>query len=282
MCCEGKKSQIGRFLDHELPANERAGLRSHLEDCEACRVELESLQDLTATISGSADVIVPTDLWNSIERRLYPENQRPAAHAATWHRVLRSRRWALAASLAFVVGLGMFGLSLVDSPAQASSINFGILLDALPLDAQKAFRKFVLLYDAQPGSPLEAREFAPSLDFDTPKTLPGGFQLQNVYLLRFGDRPGVAASYVRGDDFLGAIFHTPVEKEDFGTHKDYPCVVGKHHGHKVEVGEWKMIHLTTSTTCHCVLSQLDEVSEIPAVMAAVAPGASATHGHEHD
>lgn len=282
MCCAEHKHQIGRFLDDELAPDARAEVSEHLQICSACSLELANLRELTLGISDSSDVSVPSGLWDSIERRLNADADCPTERPVTGYRLLRSRRWALAASLVFVCGLGMLGLSLMDSSAKASTINFGVLLDALPLDAQKAFRKFLTLYDAQPGSPLDARKFAPSLDFEIPPTLPGGFRLDSVYLLQFGDHPGVAASYKRGGEFLATIFHAPVKNENFGTHKDYPCAIGKHHGHKVEVGSWKMVHLTDPTTCHCVLSQLDETSELPAVMAAIAPRASAAHVHGHD
>jgi hypothetical protein len=82
----------------------------------------------------------------------------------------------------------------------------------------------------------------------------------------------VAAEYLRDDgEFLGAVFHPPVQEEDHGSHKDHPAVIGKHRGRKVEVGEWSLVHLTDPTTCHCVLSRLDEVTELPSVMAAMAP-----------
>jgi hypothetical protein len=165
----------------------------------------------------------------------------------------------------------MFGLVWTQPSAAAATVDYSVLLDALPLNAQKAFRKFLLHYDAREGSTVEARRYAPDLNFEVPDTLPGGFRLETVYLLRFGDLPGVAAGYKRNGEFLGAVFHRPVHKENFGPHKDYPCMVGKHKGHKVSVGEWKLVHLMDPTTCHCVLSRLDERTELPAVMAAVAP-----------
>jgi len=281
MCCKEYKDRIGRFLDNELASDMQAQVGDHLQACKACQLELENLQRLTSQIFDSSGVCMPSDLWDSIELRLSTQETFPTAHTVHRYRLFRSRQWVLAASLVFVIGLGMLGLSVIDSSAQASTINFGILLDELPVDAHKAFRKFLALYDAQPGSPREARQFAPSLDFETPPALPGGFRLDSVYLLRFGNHPGVAATYDRDGEFLATIFHTPVKKENFGTHKDYPCVIGKHHGHKIEVGSWKIVHLTDSTTCHCILSQLDEALELPAVMAVVAPHTTTTHTHNH-
>jgi hypothetical protein len=93
----------------------------------------------------------------------------------------------------------------------------------------------------------------------------------------------VAAWYERAGEPLVVIFHPPVQTEDFGTHKDYPCVIGEHRGQKIVVGSWKMVHLTDSTTCHCVLSRLDERAELPAVMNAIAPvlRSRPSPGHMH-
>jgi len=177
----------------------------------------------------------------------------------------------MAAAIVLAVGMGLYGLIQTGSSAQAEPVLFGTLLDALPLDAQKAFRKFLMLYDARPSSPVEAKKYASDLDFDVPEQLPGGFSLDAVYLLRFGNHPGVAATYDRNGEFLGTIFHPPVQREDFGTHRDYSCVVGKHRGHKVEVGPWKLVHLTDPTTCHCILSKLDNPADLARIVAAVAP-----------
>ena len=139
----------------------------------------------------------------------------------------------------------------------------------------------LVLYDAEKCSPHQAKRYAPELNFDLPVGLPGGFRLETVYLLRFGDQPGVAATYGRSDEFLGVVFHAPVRQENFGMHKDYPCVIGKHRGHKVSVGEWRLVHLTDPTTCHCVLSRLNEYDELPPVMAAVAPRLPGSSTHRH-
>jgi len=178
----------------------------------------------------------------------------------------------------------MFGLSSLESTAHASTVDFGVLLDALPLDAQKAFRKFLIRYDAKPSTPIAAKRNAADLNFDTPPVLPGGFRLQAVYELRIGGTKGIAAAYDRDGEFLGAVFHPPMKYEKFGSHENLPCIVGEHCGHKVQVGEWKLVHLTDPTTCHCLLSRLDEQSEMPAVMAAIAPKVSemeSTSSHDH-
>jgi len=99
---------------------------------------------------------------------------------------------------------------------------------------------------------------------------------RDVYVQgRFGDAPGLAARYERGDEFLAAIFHKPVQCMNQDSNRALPCVVGEHRGRKVSVGDWSMVHVTDPTTCHCVLSRLDEAVELPLILDAVAPGLEA-------
>jgi len=286
MCGERMERQLGRYLDGELPASERTEVESHLKQCTECREALDDLRRLAAGIADSDRVEVPASLWVRIARGLDHAQRRPAAPTAQISRPVRWRvtPWAIAASLVLAVGLGLFGVSSIEPSAQASSVDFGVLLDALPLDAQKAFRKFLVRYDAKPVTPVAAKRIAAELNFETPAVLPGGFELQSVYQLRIGESVGIAAAYERDGEFLAAVFHRPMKHERFGSHENYPCVIGEHCGHKVQVGDWKLVHLTDPTTCHCLLSRLDEQTEMPAVMKAIAPhspGEAPTAGHNH-
>lgn len=306
MNCKEVTEHLGAYVDGELPSAPRDDLDAHLATCRSCRADLEALREITTELAVAAKVSVPAALWPVIERRLDRElptslrakaPHRPQIHGlrsrdnepasrGTW---LRRMPLAVAAVVVSVLGLGLLGPVWTGSTAQASTVDFSILLDALPLDARKAFRKFLVLYNAKEASPVEARRYAPELNFAVPERLPGGFKLQAVYLLKFGRHPGVAAAYERDGDFLGTVFHRPVTKEYFGPHRDYPCVVGRHEGHKVSVGQWKLIHLMEPTTCLCVLSRLDERTELPEIMAALAPqpsvssvsSVSGAPGHNH-
>lgn len=282
MCCELIERQLGRYVDKELSAAERNEVEGHLGLCSSCRAELEELRELVDGVARPASVRVPKSLWANIERRL-DQMERAASQPRPVRRPrLRRAPWTIAAGLVLAAGLGMLGLSSLDTTAHASTVDFGVLLDALPLDARKAFRKFLVRYDAKPTTPVAAKRTASALNFDTPAVLPGGFQLRSVYELRIGGTRGIAAAYDRDGEFLAAVFHAPMKHEKFGSHENYPCVIGERCGHKVQVGAWKLVHLTDPTTCHCLLSRLDEQSEMPAVMKAIAPELSAgTSGHGH-
>jgi len=271
MCCEEIERQLGRYVDEELSAAERDQVEAHLEFCSSCRSELAELRDLVNGIARPEPVSVPDALWGRIEARLDPAMAHVSQVGPMRRWRWRNARWAIAAGLLLAVGVGMFGLSSLESTAHASTVDFGVLLDALPLDAQKAFRKFLVLYDAKPTTPAAAKRIADDLNFDTPPSLPGGFRLQSVYHLRIGGMTGIAAAYDRDGELLATVFHPPMKHENFGSHQNYPCVIGEHCGHKVQVGDWKLVHMADPTTCHCLLSRLDEETEMPAVMKAIAP-----------
>jgi len=285
MTCEEIRDVLGHYVDDEASSALRGQIEAHVAVCFPCSQELDEIRQLAASLAEAPSVTVPSTLWTAIEERL---DARSVARSFFFS-MLRSRvAMAVAASIVIVIGLGLFSLPWGGdrSQARAATVDFTSLLDGLQHDAVAAFDKFMTQYGAVAATPGEAKRHAPGLSFDLPQTLPGGFELQTVYILRFGDAPGVAGRYERGEEFLGVVFHAPVLKEHFGTHKDRACIMGQHRGHSVPVGDWTLVHLTDATTCHCVLSRLNETTELPAVMSAVVPLSGATtgepNGHHHD
>lgn len=284
MDCQSARESLGPYLDDELPSSTRTVVSAHLADCPECAAELASLRSISGDLASRTHVVVPEGLWSEIERKLDCSTERPMAHLG---RFSGARRFAIAAGILLAVGAGtgwLFWSENGAATAKASTVDFSALLDSISIDATAAFEKFLGQYHARSASSAEAKRTASHLDFEIPETLPGGFRLVKAYTLRFGDETGAAASYDRNGEFLGVIFHRPVQREHFGTHKDYDCVIGQHRGHAVAVGEWKLVHVTDSTTCHCVLSKLSEDGDLPPVLKAVAPRsvsgpATGSHGH---
>jgi hypothetical protein len=274
MTCEECHLQLGLFLDGELHEPVADEVRKHLAQCPDCTAGLETLRAVAVQLQPNEKTVVPGALWPAIQERLAltpnstGETVEPGRHTGM-PRYFRPS-WAIAAVLSLAVGLGFGVFSLTEAKVEAASVNFSLLLDSLDLDPQQAFREFIDTYNAKTGTREQAKRHARQLNFQLPEQLPHGFVLQRVYLLTFGKSPGVAASYQRGDEFLATIFHAPVHPEDFGTHKDYECVIGAHRGHQVNVGSWSLVHLTDTTTCRCILSRLKD--ELPALLEVVAIG----------
>lgn len=211
MDCKTAKNQLGQYCDNELPEEPRRDLETHLDSCFFCSEELDAIRELTSAVAAGPIVKVPNELWNSIEARL-DEGQAKGANRHFFR--FYKRPPAIAASILLFIGVG-FAVSLWSgggTEARADTVDFGVLLDALPLDPNNAFQKFLTRYNAKEISPFKTRQHAPELTFAIPESLPGGFRLEKTYVLRFGDHSGIAASYSRNDEFLATIFHAPVKK----------------------------------------------------------------------
>ncbi|MCC6357396.1 MAG: zf-HC2 domain-containing protein [Phycisphaerales bacterium] len=274
--CDDMRELLGPHVDGEGSPEARAAIEAHLCTCAECRCEVEGLRELGSRIAAGAPTCVPPALWRRIESQLDAAAPR---HGLV--RILRLRS-ILAAAACLVLAVGGYYAILqgLSTRAEAAPVSFSMLLDGLSVDAEKAFRQFVELYRGRPVSAYEARKHAAQLNFAIPQKLPGGFELEGAFALQIGDNPAAAALYRRNGEFVGTIFHRAIHPEDYGTHRDHPCVVGEHRGHQVEVGEWRLVHVTDATTCHCVLSRLDEKSELPPILDIVAPhtnGAAPPH-----
>lgn len=276
--CDDMREVLGLYVDGELPPEARAAVEEHVCACESCQCELRTLQQLGEQIGGAgSSVCVPSELWSRIEAQL---EARPAHGRLSGFLRLRP---IIAAAACLLLGVGGY-MALTQVPmeqrADAASVNFSVLLDGLSVDAEKAFLEFVQLYKGRRVSPSEARHHASQLNFAMPETLPVGFKLDEAFALQIGDAPAAAATYRREGEFIGTVFHRAIHPEDYGTHRDHPCVVGEHRGHQVQVGEWRLVHVTDLTTCHCVLSKLDELTQLPPILRAVAPDSQPTdHSH---
>lgn len=273
MHCNEVQDCLGAYVDGEATAAEIAGIEAHVGKCRSCQRELRDLRCLSERLSVRSQCEVPAKLWERISERLATSQ-----HGRAVQRRFSGRSVAaIAACVLLAVGATYVALfRSVDfvPTAKAAPVNFAILLDHLSNDPETAFSRFVALYDGRQVSAADAREHASKLDFEIPDVLPGGFELREAFALKIDGAPAAAARYTRGGELLGAIFHRAIHPEDYGTYRDHPCVIGEHRGHKVKVGDWSLVHVTDPTTCHCVLSRLNPETELPDVLAAVAPRAN--------
>lgn len=279
MQCERIHEWLEPWLAGELPAEQAAAVADHLAGCADCRAEREHLQDWLTALNQAdigKGVRAPRDLWMAIESRL---DQQDASAVARPSRSARrpGRLLALAASVAFLAGAATFlGVLLSGGThsAQATMVDYSILLDGLNQNLERAIQRFLDHYQAVPISVEQAVAWAPRLSFGLPEELPGGYQREVVYRVQFGDSPGVAARYARADEPVIVFFH-PVFDPHQVVPKTQDCVIGDHHGAMVQVGDWRLYHFMDATTCHCILTRMDPVRELPAVVPIVAPALAA-------
>ena len=204
MDCDTAKLQLGLYLDRASPSEDRAALDAHLAACSRCTRELAEMTEMVSALVPQTQSSIPAQLWPAIEGRLHRADR---AGRRTFPIRLFRFPPALAASVLFVIGAGIFAASWIGggTEAAAAPVDFGVLLDALPLDANRAFVRFLTRYGARRVTPVEARKYAPGLSFQVPDILPGGFKLEEVFALRFGGNPGIVALDFAIDIILGAL-----------------------------------------------------------------------------
>lgn len=123
MTCQAVAPKLSAFLDGELPSADETLVRHHLEICEPCAAECESLASAWERLGELPRVEPHAHLWPGIEARLTPETARRG-----WR---RWRRFPAMAALALVAGLllglqvGAVVVSRPASPTRAANESDG-------------------------------------------------------------------------------------------------------------------------------------------------------------
>jgi hypothetical protein len=288
MECREAQERIGAYLDGELPQDVADDLRRHVAGCDACARALQKQEELIralVAVDPAGGISAPPNLWQAVEARLDSPADAPRRET---HRLISFFRkpLAIAASIAVFLGVGTFTVLMLTESAQvaeATQVDYTVLLDGLSGRVDAAIERFLAYYDAQPIPASEAHAAAPALSFAVPPRLPGDFVLRQAYRVRFGEAPGVAAVYERGEEPLVVFFHPTVDGEKCGTYRQRPCIIGERHGHQVQVGDWRLLHFMDPTTCHCVLTKLGpgsrDLSEIVHIVAPDYASPADQHGH---
>jgi hypothetical protein len=112
MNCDRASENISAYLDGELPPEEAAEVRAHLDDCPVCLAAERDLRALRGLLGSLPERAAPTELADQVQRHVAEPGsgrQRPDGTAAGGRHVRRSvsRVLALAATLVLAVGVGV-------------------------------------------------------------------------------------------------------------------------------------------------------------------------------
>ena len=106
MTCNGVSQKIGSYLDGELSGSEMLGIRKHLQSCDACAEEAESLRSLKSAISNLPCLEAPEGLEDRLIAAIRAESA--PAFAPTRRRAL----WGSAVAVAACAGRKSFQSAL--------------------------------------------------------------------------------------------------------------------------------------------------------------------------
>jgi hypothetical protein len=177
------QSLLALYTDGELPQDEAAHVRQHLDACAKCRRVLANIVDCRELLKvGAAPQIVPTEqLWQRIIRNVVAPR-----HARLAFRVLfstidfRYLRWPIAVALVFLSLAIWKGTNLIrQNQTRSSAIDYSIFLDDVRLDFSSG--NFYKRYRAQLASLDEAQQSI-SFPLAAIDALPESYRLECVRL----------------------------------------------------------------------------------------------------
>jgi len=275
MSCDEVESRLGELLDGELSAELRPTIERHLDECPACRGEYESLQSMAAALAQPPDAELPAGLWETIEARLdeaaavsVPAIKRSTRRMRIYQ--LARRPLAAAALVVLAIGLGWFVWSAPwASSAMAAQIDFRPLLERADGDIEAGILALIQAYGGEEISLAEAADRM-RVRVQAAEELPGGLQLKSRYLLNMGRHHRALAFHYAGPAGHLLLLQCPPHVErNYGNYECLPCRVGTHDGHGVRVNKLYLMHMMSENVCVCVVSTLDERSELPVALDAV-------------
>ena len=80
--CEYIKELLSWYLDNELHENQRKEVVTHLEQCNDCKLELESLKNIIESLNEMDEIDLPNDYNEKLHYRLLEENK--SLNKYTW------------------------------------------------------------------------------------------------------------------------------------------------------------------------------------------------------
>lgn len=178
---------LGAYVDDELPGAERLAVSEHLESCEDCASEIESLRGMGEALrfgSVPASVLDPAlaGLASGVTSRIRAEQSQ--SWGATWNRVFDDWHWV-------AVGLGSVAGALV-SLVVASTMVVSAITQLEQMSARAGTLYLIALPPGGRGEPimLEFEESLGSAKSDARMAMPAslGWQAERALVAALGEK----------------------------------------------------------------------------------------------
>lgn len=283
MNCQETTEHLGALLDVELDAATRRDVEAHLEGCAACRRELEDVRALASAMAPGERSGAPHDLWNVIRGRLDQARGAPMGasrlgmadfasgprNRASVTRGFTRRQWgvfAAAAGLVFMLGVSAF---LMRGEAQAAGIDFRPILEQADGDIEAGIAALIAAHGGRAITLDEAQRLM-TVRIHPPAKLPAEMTLKGMYLLKMGEKHRSLAFHLSGPRGHLLLLQCPAGvRRDYGNQECLPCKLGAGSDHALRVGALRLMHRDSANVCMCIVSTLDEQSDLPAVLDAI-------------
>lgn len=99
--CEEVRELLSFYLDNELHENDRKQIVKHLEDCDACKTELDLLKNVIEVIGETEEVEMPADFGQKLHERL--EDAHNKSNFVKWTNKGNIFKWASTMVAGFVL-----------------------------------------------------------------------------------------------------------------------------------------------------------------------------------
>ncbi len=219
MDCQRIRDLLAAFQDAELADDDRRSVEEHLGECAACTAELAELDGLREIVRSCPEPQPPAELWDRIERAVHASTSVRQPRVEPRRRLIWAQWATVAALLLVTVVTGLWArwqqeqsaerppLASVDKPPHMA-VDLDEYLNAFQHDPQHAPHLFIARYN---GQAVDLNETADKVNYRPIATssLPDGFSLDRVYLLKMECCTGVQTVYRRkGADVLAILQHT--------------------------------------------------------------------------
>lgn len=273
MTCDEVQSVLGAWADAELAPDLAESVRAHVAHCDRCAQEARALTSLTSRLATLTAVTAPPQLWTAIESRLADGDVpvRSKHEAGARRPVYRRRFFAVAAAFLALVSTGviLWNEGVLGGRAVAAGIDFRPLLEQADGDIGAGIDALVRAHGGRSITRKEAEQIM-TVRIHPPAVLPAGMKLAGMYLLKMGTRHRSLAFHFTGPRGQLLLLQCPAGvRKNYGNEECLPCKLNAGANHAVHVGPLRLLHRDSDKLCMCIVSTLDETTDLPAVLDAI-------------
>ncbi|MFQ5719784.1 MAG: anti-sigma factor family protein [Acidobacteriota bacterium] len=215
--CRKVQARFSEMLDGELVTQERRDIQAHIASCQACADVWETHVTIRDQLRQQGRVVPPAPAWATVQQRLPQPRRVATGQGKQW---VSRPLWPVAAVVVLVLFAGSFyvtrGLLVARAPSLTARSDIvaspfgqvlGLYLRQDDVSNSAMYERLLTAYDAHAVS---GEEMAGKVAFTpvVPEELPGGFHLENSYVLATRCCSGVHLRYMKGEQVI-ALFQQP-------------------------------------------------------------------------